>query len=405
MHMIGPYAVILQHVALPILHVECAINAGFIHETEETAGINHLLEHVMTEAWKKCGTTSCNSLWMDRGVDMNASTDDTLVQYHVSGTMQNLTEMVEYITDISDHPLLKRRVLAKEKEAVIDEMSTYGSNPESKLDGLFNHAAFKGGLAYKDDWKLQIANLKHLQVDSVKKAYLTQYNPANMMYIVYGTFDETAVLAVFQRELQKRPGGAVVSPDCFTYAHKILYSHENTPTTKVVVGFPSAVQKYDDAAVFAQVICGILNHLFFQLLRTKLTLVYGVHFTRRTNVCGTMMLCTIYVREQNVVACMKALLAELKAYQRHPFPKEAVAAAKERESYAHYNDLPYTDDYLLQYMHQIGVAKPRIISNADKIRMIKKMSAATLLPMYRKLFVLEHALCVYQGARDVGLTW
>jgi predicted Zn-dependent peptidase len=54
---ISGYRVLLQHTNQPTINVECAINAGFIKETKETSGINHLLEHILTEAWSKCGRT------------------------------------------------------------------------------------------------------------------------------------------------------------------------------------------------------------------------------------------------------------------------------------------------------------------------------------------------------------
>ena len=35
--------------------VESYISSGFINENIENAGISHLLEHVVTEGWTKCG--------------------------------------------------------------------------------------------------------------------------------------------------------------------------------------------------------------------------------------------------------------------------------------------------------------------------------------------------------------
>ena len=404
LHRVGSYPVLLQHIPSPTVTVECAINAGFIHESKETAGINHLLEHVVTEAWKKCGTTTCSELWANRGVYMNASTDNTLVQYYTTGTVLHLKDMVRYIADISDHPIFKRGVMVHEKEAVIDELSTYGNDPESKIDGLFNHAAYNGALAYADDWQLQIKNLKHIGLPELKKAYAANYNARNMMFIVTGTFQDADVLALFHQELKKKQSGTLLLPSCFTNHHAILYSHHNSPTTKVVIGFPSEVKLHDDAGAYIGATCGILSNLLFSLLRTKLTLVYGVRFHYKINTCGTMMMCSIYVRDKNAVQCLKALMKELATYTRG-FPAMAVAASKERELYAHYKSLPYTGDYLTQYMHQMDTKRPRILSYLDKLKCIKKMTAKTLVPVFNALIQPERALCVYQGPRDLNLKW
>ena len=405
LHMVHGYPVLLQHIPNATITVEVAINAGFVHESKATAGINHLLEHVLTEAWKKCGTTGCSELWADRGVNMNASTNDTLVKYYTEGTVLHMADMVRYISDISDHPIFKRNVLIREKEAVIDELSTYGNDPESKIDILFNHAAFTGGLAYKDDWQLQIKNLKHIGMDELKKAYTQNYNSRNMMYIVSGTFRDSEVLALFHHELKKKPSGQLKIEPCFTNAHKIIYSHHDTPTTKVVLGFPSDIKRYDDEGPYVGAMCAILTNLLFSLLRTKLTLVYGVRFHYQANTCGTLVLCTIYVRDKNAEECLKALMAELTKYKKEMFPAMAVAALKQRDLFAHYRSLPFTGDYLTQYMHQMDSPKPRILSYLDKLKIIKKMTPKSLTPVFNKAFQFERALCVYQGARDLKLKW
>ena len=63
-------------------YVEMVTNNGFISETKQTSGINHLLEHVLTNAWKKCKDNKCSPYWTSRGVEYNASTSDTLLRYY-----------------------------------------------------------------------------------------------------------------------------------------------------------------------------------------------------------------------------------------------------------------------------------------------------------------------------------
>ena len=43
--------------------VESYVSNGFINENFENAGISHLLEHVITEGWKKCGKNGCTNYW------------------------------------------------------------------------------------------------------------------------------------------------------------------------------------------------------------------------------------------------------------------------------------------------------------------------------------------------------
>ena len=53
-------------------------NNGFISETKQTSGINHLLEHVLFSAWKKCNDKPCREWFHFEGLKGNATTDDIL---------------------------------------------------------------------------------------------------------------------------------------------------------------------------------------------------------------------------------------------------------------------------------------------------------------------------------------
>ncbi len=134
---------------------------------------------------------------------MNASTDETVLRYHTRGAPLYIDRMIEYITNISTHPVFKLKTLEREKEAVIDELLTYGNNPESKFDQLFNENFYTGGLVYKDDWKLHIDNLKHLTLEDVQENYEKNYNPGNLIFIVSGKFQPHHVLELFEKELKK----------------------------------------------------------------------------------------------------------------------------------------------------------------------------------------------------------
>jgi predicted Zn-dependent peptidase len=403
---IAGYRVLLQQTPLATINVECAINAGFIKETKENSGINHLLEHILTEAWKKCGST-CSSYWAEKGVDMNASTDETVLRYHTRGTLTYIDQMIAYITNVSTHPIFKLKSLHKEKEAVIDELLTYGNNPESKLDELFNENFYTGGLVYKDDWQLQIKNLKHLNLEQVRKAYEENYNPANLIFIVTGKFQPRHVLKIFEHELYKRNLGAVFTPtsSCFTEKHTIHFSKVNSTTTKIVLGFPSMMSAHDPDAVYLNMLCGILNSMLFTRLRTDLTLVYGVHFSYLLNTCGTAMLCSIYVREKNVLPCLKALFVMLKGFTRKVFPEKNVFAALQRESFNFNNKLPYTKDYLTQYIHQLGESKPLVHSKKEKMNILSKVTPEKLKKVFLEIYNVEKCLLVYQGKTDLSLRW
>jgi predicted Zn-dependent peptidase len=405
LHRVNGYRIILQPTANPTIKVECAVNAGFVTETKETSGVNHLLEHILTDAWVKCGTT-CSGYWMDKGVDMNASTDETLLRYHTRGTLTYIDQMVEYITNISTHPIFKMQVLKKEKEAVIDELLTYGNDPESDLDQLFNENFYTGGLVHKDDWRLQIKNLKRMDLEMVKRTFVQNYNPRNIMFIVTGKFKKAHLLEIFERELKKKDAGKrLVVESCFSRKHRIVHAHLDSPTSKIVLGFPSCLSAHEESSFYLNTLCNVLNNILFEKLRTELGLVYGVHFNYDVNVCGTTLLCSVYVREKNIVPCLHNLFKTLQFFKTNPFPQQQILSSRERELFNYNNSLPYTKDYLLQYMHQIKDETAVVHSVKEKMDMINTVTPAKLTELLNTVCNIDECLIVYQGKKNLNLSW
>ena len=395
-HDVMGYRIVLNKTKVKRISVESAVNAGFLHETKETAGVNHLLEHVLTESWKKCGT-SCSEFWNNRGVRMNASTDETIMMYYVKGLEEDLTEMVNYVAAITSHPIMRKSDVKKEKQAVIDELLTYGSDPASKLDHELNHLFFKNGLEFKDDWKLQIQNLKRLTLADLQKTYRAEFTPSNVVFVVSGDFSKNAVLNLFRKSLTPSKKGVRLEADGFSLAHEIRFVHDSMATTLVVLAVPSAV--YSDS-LLVQLASKILEMHLFTQLRTKRQLVYGVHVNTATTTCGTHLQFKIYVRPNNVVECLRVLVSEVNKCMESFNPNLLLAAKKQfRQDFS--VDVPDAEFYALQYV----TSPDFIVSHEALLHAYEKSTVNDVVDTIRQLIVWKHAACVYQGQRNLNLTW
>ncbi len=395
----------------PILHVEAAIGTGFISEEKETSGINHLLEHVLTEGWKKCGKKKCGAFWSDRGVDMNATTSGTLMTFYTKGLKEDLEDSVAYICSITDHPEITEAALRNEKPAVVDEMSSYGNSPLTLLDSAFQHAFYTAGRVYEQDWKLQIANLKHLTLEKLNRLYREQFNPANVAYMVVGKFseaDQARILQMFRSCFMKAEGGAPrnVRPDCFTYAHKIIYVGDaDSKVTTMRLGFPTS-DRTTEENLGASVMVDVLHDLLFDELRTHLHLIYNIDVNDDTDVCGGVISIEVEVTNDHFEQVWYSILKLLKKYRSQPFPDKNVKAAKKVAAYDFYKKKMPTYDYLEQMMVQVGSYRnPELLSREQKYRKIKKMCCQQITDVYRKLCRVETALCVYQGPKRLDIRW
>ena len=93
-----------------------------MNEGKKNSGISHLLEHVLTESWKKC-KNDCAKYWGKKGIITNASTGDATINYYIEGLVKNSEEIIEYIVKITTDPQIRDSRITVEKKAVYEELS------------------------------------------------------------------------------------------------------------------------------------------------------------------------------------------------------------------------------------------------------------------------------------------
>ena len=72
-HRVNGYTILFIKSKSKTAYVSSIIANGYCNETESDLGINHLLEHVLLESWKKCKQKSCELYWMSKPVQPSTS--------------------------------------------------------------------------------------------------------------------------------------------------------------------------------------------------------------------------------------------------------------------------------------------------------------------------------------------
>ena len=393
---INGYKVLFVPKGKDTLHIECVIRNGFCIETKENSGINHLLEHVMVEGWKKC-SKSCNTYWDNMGYYVNASTDSTTMTYYIKGLNLEWKKMVEYITSIIDHPKITKEMLEKEKQAVIDELLTFSNDSDENLIHTFNSYFYKvEGLQRSDDWKLQIENLKKISIDDVYRIYNSYYNVQNIMFIVMGDFNYKNIKTLMQQHLITPKQGNIYNIECFTFRHDIIFTKNNIENTKILIGFP-----YTKAYNYIHInsIISLLHVIFFDEFRTKRSLLYDISIYDEINACGTTIFIDFDVQTTHVVPVLKSLFKFIQHLQKTPI--HDIHRFKQREIY----DYITNKKSIMDYYNSLLYSNEPLYTMDEIIKKIQQITSGNIMHLIRDLFNLDHALCVYQCKKDLHLTW
>ena len=379
------------------LHIECVIRSGFYNESKQLSGINHLLEHMMVEGWKKC-KTSCTRYWDNKGYYTNASTDKTTMRYYIKGLNHEWKNMVSFMTSIINKPILTKHTMEKEKQAVMDELLTFSTEPDANLVDTFNKDFFKiDGLKYSDDWKLQIDNLKNINVENVYTMFDNYFNNNNMMYVVLGDFNEREMYLAFKNKLKL--GTITSNPsfvDCYTFKHDIIFTKKNIENTKILLGFPYTKSSNH---IYISMITSILHTLLFDEMRTTKSILYDIDVYNEINLCGTTIYIEFDVQTKHAKYALQSILSFISNIKNIPIHN--FVGLKHKEIYDYMTDHKSVMDYYVSLIYTNNT----IYTKKQIIQLIQSISQSKIKSMIVDILQLKNALCVYESKQNLHLSW
>ena len=404
------YRVVFMPMDLDTLHVECAVNNGFITENKNTTGINHLLEHVLSEAWKQC-KNNCYRFLNDHGVVMNASTNMTLVRYFTTGLPTDADLMINYIIDIMETPIFSTQKIKREKKAVVNELLTVSNNPDTGLTDLFNKNFYAvEGMQYAEDTNRQIKALSSIHLRDLKNVFLEHYNRNNMIFVVCGKFNKRHVIDVLSRKFVKYAIREKVEPYCFSKKHDILFlKNKSIDIPKLMIGFPSVVAPSSELFVLIPSVVKTMNSILFEILRGKHDLVYGIESVCENTICGTVVIINAFVLQRNIKTVLGILLSVLKKFKKEFIPERFLSSNKKLQQIDFNNKINNTpalvsDMMIEQLMHQIHLEHPVIHTPSEIQRKIQSFDLNTYKRVMNLIFDFNVCLIVYQGNANANLS-
>ena len=128
--------------ASAISHVCIIINVGSRDEEPHEAGMAHFIEHMLFKRTKKRQTNQIINRLESVGADVNAYTTKEYTCIHASFLIPYLDRTLELINDIVFNSLFPENEIEKEKNIILDEISSYHDQPEESIYDDFEDMVF-----------------------------------------------------------------------------------------------------------------------------------------------------------------------------------------------------------------------------------------------------------------------
>jgi predicted Zn-dependent peptidase len=306
------------------------IGTGSRAESDEQAGLSHLLEHLLFR-----GTASYSSLEIDQlfdamGAELNAGTGKETTSVFARVLDRHLPRAFEVIADMVWRPSIADVEI--EREVILQEIAMYEDDPQDKVFDVLGRAVFGDHpLGRAVIGRAEV--IRRAQRGEIAEFHDARYMPGNVVIAAAGSVDHDALVAM-ARDSGPPAGARAPShggpPELG--APTVLFERKDTEQYHVCLGAPG-VSRHDDRRfalrVLDAVIGGTSSSRLFQEVREKRGLAYSV-YSFSTQYADTGQV-GVYLGTgpDQLAEAMRVLAAELDRMREDPASDEELARAKE----------------------------------------------------------------------------
>ena len=401
--------------------VESYINNGAVDELKENLGISHLLEHVCTDGWKKCGAKGCNEWWKEKGAIMNASTGQTYVNYYIKALPQYLDDQIDYILNLSVYPDITHKRCEKEKSAVKNELLVHKQNPSLPIYNILNKMLFSvEGLVLQDDIDQQISNLKKINHKDLQKWADKYYGSGQTIFSITGDFKnkkfKNNTISKIKNQAKKILKKAAPIKYKRYYSNVFLpginvkyIENDGIDNTTIYFSFHSPIFQRDIEywyiSLFKEFVNNSMQSILMRELREKRQLIYTIHVENYTTTYGSFIIIETSCENNDIYKTVKVAIDVFQKLATGAFNKHLLDSCKNVWEVKFQNRCKNNDwlstFYSEQYVNQFNDLNNATIHSPDEVvSIIKNLKQSDFVQFIRKYLVFGNMKLAYQGKKE-----
>jgi predicted Zn-dependent peptidase len=308
------------------------IGTGSITESDQQAGLSHLLEHMLFRGTARYGSEEIDQIFDAMGAELNAGTGKETTSVYARVLDIHLERAFDVIAQMVSEPAISG--LAEERAVVLEEIAMYEDDPQDLVFDILGEATFPGHA-------LGRAILGHSEVvaKATRKQLLAfhreRYFPQNIVIAAAGNVEHDQIVAWAESAM----GASVPAPAPLTApalpqntGSRHVFRQKDTEQYHVCLGGVGLAR--DDERRFALRILdslagGTSSSRLFQAVREQRGLAYSI-FTFQSLYAATGQI-GLYVgtRADNLDEVVRVIDDELARLRSEPVSDAELARAKD----------------------------------------------------------------------------
>jgi predicted Zn-dependent peptidase len=267
-----------------ISHACIIINAGSRDEDQAKDGLAHFIEHLLFKQTEKRNTNQILNRLELVGADLNAYTTKEYTCVHASFLKPHLERSLDLFEDILFHSVFPEEEMNKEKEVILDEISSYQDQPDEAINDDFEDLLFEGHPLGRNILGTP-ESVKGFMKKDIELFMKSNYRTDEIIIGIFGDYDFKTVIRISEKLYGKVPANLTerVRQKIGTYAPKHSIFSKPINQAHCVIGNRSYSFHHKHRTAFL-----LLNNLLggtgmSSRLNLEIREKYGIAYTIESN--------------------------------------------------------------------------------------------------------------------------
>src|SRR3954470_10408649 len=177
------------------------IGTGSCAESDEQAGLSHLLEHLLFRGSERFGSLEIDQIFDGMGAELNAGTGKETTSVYSRVLDRHLPRALEVMSDMVWRP--KYEDADTEREVVLEEIAMYEDDPQDKVFDVLGEAVFgEHPLGRAIIGRAPV--IRGVQPAALSDFHGARYVPGNIVIAAAGSVDHDRLVALASSVLADR---------------------------------------------------------------------------------------------------------------------------------------------------------------------------------------------------------
>jgi predicted Zn-dependent peptidase len=310
------------------------IGTGSRGETDEQAGLSHLLEHLLFKGSSRYGSLEIDQIFDGMGAELNAGTGKETTSVYARVIDEHVPRAFDVMADMVFRPALND--VDSERAVILEEIAMYEDDPQEKVFDVLGEAVF-GDHPLGRAIIGRAPVIADTPVSAIAGFHGSRYVPSNVVIAAAGAIEHDAIVALAAEHVDAAGAagrdGAPTAPSAPTGVHpRRMFERKDTEQYHVCLGGP-ALSRHDDRRfalrVLDTIFGGTSSSRLFQEIRERRGLAYSVYsFTSAYRDTGQIGL-YVGTRADNVAEALSVVGTELRRLRDEPATADELERAKE----------------------------------------------------------------------------